>query len=264
MTAAAGTVIVNADDFGMSSAVNHAIVYCFQRGLISSTTMLVNLEGFEEACELAREQGLADRIGIHINLTEGRPLVPELSDNPSLCDAAGHFRRQRALVLRPHDQRQIAAEIAAQIDRCRSRGLSLTHADSHQHVHNEPWLFPVFRRALKRAGIPFLRISRTMSDGGNWSVLKTCGKAAFNGLVQLSGLRCTQQFVSVGTFERMRVGGHWQKSSWEIITHPAFDNHGVLVDHVEGQLLEVRLTRVFNGIRLVSFAEAGQSPRSER
>ncbi|MFM8726986.1 MAG: hypothetical protein ACKON9_17890, partial [Planctomycetaceae bacterium] len=85
----------------------------------------------------------------------------------------------------------------------------------------------------------------------------------FNGWLQLSGLRCTQQFVSVGTFEQMRASGRWQKSSWEIITHPAFDDQGVLVDHVENQLLETRLMRVFNGIRLASFAEAGRSRRSE-
>ncbi|MEY3173281.1 MAG: hypothetical protein RLZZ436_1195 [Planctomycetota bacterium] len=263
MTAAPGTVIVNADDFGMSAAVNRAIVYCFERGLISSATMLANMDGFVEACELVHQQRLRDRVGVHINLTEGRPLLSELAGNPTFCDSAGNFRRQRPAVLWPRDLRQLGSEIAAQIDRCRSQGLPLTHADSHQHVHNEPFVFPVFRRELKRAGIPFLRISRTISEGGSWSAFKTAGKLAFNGLIQLSGLRCTRHMASVDSFERMKAGGSWQASSWEILTHPAFDERGVLMDHVEGKPLEARLKQVFEGIRLISFSEAGRDRRSE-
>lgn len=50
-------VKVNADNFGINSAVNPAIVYYFQRELISSTTMLMNLAGFEEARRSRRSEG---------------------------------------------------------------------------------------------------------------------------------------------------------------------------------------------------------------
>ncbi|MFM7038917.1 MAG: carbohydrate deacetylase [Planctomycetaceae bacterium] len=258
MTTVNGTVIVNADDFGMSTAVNRAIVSSFQQGLISSTTLLANFGGFEDACEWVRQENLADRVGVHLNLTEGRPLLQELQDNPVLCDPAGNFRRQRPRLLRRCDLRQIAAEIAAQIDRCRRQGLPLTHADSHQHVHNEPWVFVVIRRELRRARIPFLRITRTLPEEGRWSVLKAAGKRLFNSWIQLSGLRCTEQLTSVGGFERARGRGDWQATSWEVMTHPMFDERGVLMDHVEGVPLEARLRQVFAGIRLVSFAEAGK------
>lgn len=43
-------IIVNADDFGMSSQINHAIVEAFQKNLISSTTMMANMPAFDEAC----------------------------------------------------------------------------------------------------------------------------------------------------------------------------------------------------------------------
>lgn len=258
MTAVSGTVIVNADDFGMSTAVNRAIVYCFEQGLISSTTLLANFDGFEEACELVREHGLTDRVGVHLNLTEGRPLLRELQDNPVLCDPAGNFRRQRPRMLRRRDRQQIAAEVAAQINRCRSRGVSLTHADSHQHVHNEPWVFAVIRKELRRAGIPFLRISRTRPEDDRWSVIKAAGKRVFNGWIQLSGLRCTRELTSVTGFERARARGDWQSTSWEIMTHPTYDEQGVLMDHVESVPLEARLRRALAGVRPVSFAEAGK------
>ncbi|MFM8476303.1 MAG: carbohydrate deacetylase [Planctomycetaceae bacterium] len=258
MTAVRGTVIVNADDFGMSTAVNRAIVYCFQQGLISSTTLLANFCGFEEACEFVREQRLLNSVGVHINLTEGQPLLQELRDNPVVCGPDGNFRRQRPRILGLSDLRQIAAEVAAQIDRCRSQGLPLNHADSHQHVHTEPLIFSVVRRELRRAGIPFLRVSRTLAEDDHWSMLKAAGKRAFNGLIQLSGLRCTRHLTSVTGFERARAEGSWQTSSWEIMTHPTLDERGVLMDHVERLPLEARLRQAFTGIRLASFAEAGR------
>ena len=45
----ATTLIVNADDFGMSAAVNKAILKAFQEKLISSTSIMANMPGFDEA-----------------------------------------------------------------------------------------------------------------------------------------------------------------------------------------------------------------------
>ena len=46
-------VIVNADDFGMNHNVNLAIDYCFKKNIISSTTIMANMPGFDEAVKLA-------------------------------------------------------------------------------------------------------------------------------------------------------------------------------------------------------------------
>ena len=42
-------VIVNAYDFGQSAVVNRVIMACFRQGLISSTTIMANMPGFDEA-----------------------------------------------------------------------------------------------------------------------------------------------------------------------------------------------------------------------
>ncbi len=78
-------LIVNADDFGQSAVVNRAILDCFQKGLISSTTIMANMPGFDEAVELALAKGLQQNIGVHLNLTDGEPLVSALPAATRRC-----------------------------------------------------------------------------------------------------------------------------------------------------------------------------------
>ncbi len=246
------TVIVNADDFGMSSVINRAIVACFDQRLISSTTIMANMPGFEEACELAVQHQLTDRIGVHLNLTEGTPLLSELRNNPALCDQAGSFRRFRSRILSRADQSQVASEITAQIQRCRKAGLRLTHADSHQHVHNEPMVFLAIQSALKQQGITHLRISRNMDSMSRISV-KRVFKSCFNQMIAFHGLRGTDYFGAVSNFEQFRNASLLGHASFEILTHPSFDGQGVLIDHVENAPLAERLATAFHGIELSAY-----------
>ena len=64
-------VIVNADDFGMNHNVNLAIDYCFKKNIISSTTIMANMPGFDEAVKLACIGKYDKYVGIHFNLVDG-------------------------------------------------------------------------------------------------------------------------------------------------------------------------------------------------
>ena len=48
-------VIINADDFGLTPGVNRGILGAFRDGVLTSTTMLVNLRFFDEAVIIARD-----------------------------------------------------------------------------------------------------------------------------------------------------------------------------------------------------------------
>ena len=67
-------VIVNADDFGLDLDYNQLTLRAFQRGVISSATLMANMPAFEDACRLSHEHALLGRIGLHFNLTYGAPL----------------------------------------------------------------------------------------------------------------------------------------------------------------------------------------------
>lgn len=136
-------LIINADDFGLCSGVNRAIIEAHRKGVITSASLMVNLEGFDEAVDLARLTPSLD-LGIHITLADVRPLCPP-EQIPSLVDRRGYFLRRRrllALLLRRKIQRSdIEREILAQVKKFLNTGLKTSHIDGDQHVH----IFPVIR-----------------------------------------------------------------------------------------------------------------------
>ena len=74
-------IIVNADDFGMSAEANRAIVEAFENNVISSTTLMTNMPGFDEACELAHRRRLLGKIGLRrrksrLEIRDRLPLAP--------------------------------------------------------------------------------------------------------------------------------------------------------------------------------------------
>ena len=144
------------------------------------------------------------------------------------------------------------AEVGAQIQRCRAAGLPLTHADSHQHVHNEPMVFRAIQPVLKHLGIRHLRISRNMDSLPVVSP-KYVAKLCFNRWVAFHGLPGTDFFGTVENFEHFRSTDRLAGASIEILTHPSFDQYGTLIDHLDNLPLEDRLSRAFCDLRLASY-----------
>src|SRR5438128_6027437 len=82
-------LIVNADDFGMSEAVNEAIIRAHREGVLTSTSLMVTGDAAEQAVRLAKENpGLA--VGIHLVAVMGRSVLPH-SEIPTLVDEAQSF-----------------------------------------------------------------------------------------------------------------------------------------------------------------------------
>jgi hypothetical protein len=71
-------LIVNADDFGLSSAVNEAIMRAFEMGIIDRTSAIANAPYFADACQLAIEKGFENRVGVHFNILEGRAISSKI------------------------------------------------------------------------------------------------------------------------------------------------------------------------------------------
>lgn len=152
-------LIANADDFGISEGVNQGIVEAHRRGILTSTTLMANMPAFEHAIGLSRENPSL-RVGIHLNLTTGVPILP-VSEIPTLVGDNGHLlridRMLRQLTLGRLDLRQAEAELGAQVERVLSAGLAPTHLDSHHHVHTHPVLHPIAIRIALRYGIRGIR-----------------------------------------------------------------------------------------------------------
>lgn len=149
-------LIVNADDFGLVPDVSDAIVDTYLAGSVTSTTLMVNTPGTEHAARLAHSNpGLA--VGLHFNLTVGRPLSSR-DEVTSLVEESGDFYDRnilgRKVMCRRVLQSDIEKELYSQLARFRELGLSPTHIDSHQHVHAFPIIFDVVARACSDLNIP--------------------------------------------------------------------------------------------------------------
>ena len=83
-------LIVNADDFGFSEAVNHGILKAMEDGIVTSTSIMANMPGFAHAAALYHEHpDMA--VGVHLNLTCYRPL---LSTHKTLVTETGYFQKK--------------------------------------------------------------------------------------------------------------------------------------------------------------------------
>ena len=155
-------LIVTADDFGLNSSTNHAIIRAHREGILTSASLMVNEPGFDEAVALARENpGLG--VGLHLTLLCGHSTLPA-EKIPGLVNAKGEFGSQPARVgLRYFFQRalqgQLRAEILAQFEKFRSIGLPLDHVDSHHHLHAHPTVFRILIESALQLGITHLRLT---------------------------------------------------------------------------------------------------------
>lgn len=160
-------LIVNADDFGWSGAVTGGIIRAHREGLVTSTTLMANLEGAAEALARARQEAPGLAIGLHLNLTEGRPLAPPGEVAPIL-DRAGRLMPSlatlyRRLRLSGGARRAAARELEAQVRWALDHGLRPSHLDSHKHVHQIPAILPLVIDLARRHGIRAVRTTAELA-----------------------------------------------------------------------------------------------------
>ncbi|MCO5446190.1 carbohydrate deacetylase [Enterococcus faecalis] len=145
-------VIINADDFGYSSGVNAGILKAFQEGVLTSTTLMANMPGCDEAIYLAKANpGLG--VGGHLVLTCGAAKT----FGKSIVDSEGEFYKleQYRQLRCSMDDEEIFNEWCSQIDYLIDNGLNLTHLDSHHHVHTFPENLAITKRIAYKYQLPF-------------------------------------------------------------------------------------------------------------
>jgi len=174
-------LIVNADDFGLTAGVNHAVVTLHRAGVLTSTTLMARARATDEAVQAALAAPSLG-VGCHVVLVDGEPLLKPAVDLHHLADPQrGGFRRSLAGFLpwvlglergggsAAEREREIEAEAFAQMASLLAKGLQITHVDTHKHTHMFPAVLRPVLRAAKRAGV---RVVRNPFEP-RWSVAAT-------------------------------------------------------------------------------------------
>ncbi len=133
-----GPVILNADDYGIAAGVSQGIYELADAGRISATSAIVTLPRW--ATDARRLKALRPKIaiGLHINLTLGKPLGPMPKLAPDNVLPTVGVLVQRALK-RAIDPLEIETEVTRQVALFeREAGFAPDHVDGHQHVHVLP------------------------------------------------------------------------------------------------------------------------------
>jgi predicted glycoside hydrolase/deacetylase ChbG (UPF0249 family) len=150
-------LIVNADDLGSGPGRDRGIFAAFQRGIITSASLLANGPTFTAASREARR--LALPVGVHLNLAEGRSLTGAI---PGITDGRGEFMGKTASRQRfrtgDFSPDRVRREFSAQINRVLEAGVVPDHLDTHQHSFLFPALTGIVLQAAREAGIRALRL----------------------------------------------------------------------------------------------------------
>ncbi len=107
-------LLLRADDLGFSEGVNYGIARTVRSGLVQNCGIMVNMEATQHAVELL--QSLPCCLGLHCNVSVGRPLcppesVPTLVDEDGVFHTSRHYRQAREEFADPVELRR---ELTAQ------------------------------------------------------------------------------------------------------------------------------------------------------
>jgi chitin disaccharide deacetylase len=251
-------LIVNADDFGLTSGVNRAILELHQAGVLTSATLMARATATEEAIEIAKATPSLG-VGCHVVLVDGEPVLSGIHDIPNVADPAyGRFestlgsflnviyrgKKGNRAAWRWKDKvdYQIEIEARAQIQSLQSRGVRLTHIDTHKHTHMFPRVLRPVLRAARSCGI---RAVRNPFEPA-WSVAATPGapitrkmqvrllhalESTFRRIVLEEGLITTEGALGVlatGTLDPETVTSLLRplpaSGTYELVTHPGYND----------------------------------------
>jgi hopanoid biosynthesis associated protein HpnK len=282
-------LIINADDFGLTSGVNHAILEAHGHGVVTSATLMANASAFAGAVAMAQS---APRLGVgcHVVLVDGSPVLAA-SQIPRLVDEQNGARLRQGLssfvllaISGRLDPDQIEAEATEQIRKLQSAGIAVSHLDTHKHTHFLPQVLRPLLRAAQACGIRAVRnpiepirlaqLAERPALWKRWIEVKALHGFAgtFRRLVKETAMitpNGTFGIVATGALDErlfQSIVKNIPDGTWELVCHPGYDDAELQITRTrllesrvrELQVLTSTATRdllVRNGIQLISYRD---------
>lgn len=277
-------LIVNADDFGLTSEINEGIIQAFKRGIVTSTSLIATGEGFSNAVQLIKNNSSID-VGIHLTLIGEKSVLPKQAI-PTLVDDMGKFRKNACQFFFDYlrnriSMKEVKKEFRAQIEKIYDSGIKVTHIDSHQHIHVLPDILKIATELAEEFGIKYIRCPKEKIELSNIFFLRKIPRLVQQIALNIFCFYSRKQLkrYTVDHFFGFYDGGHLRKNRLlkifakqnngisEIMCHPASRNDGktwVKYSHWNYNwhdelncLLDNDISNLIKqqGIQLISFSE---------
>jgi hopanoid biosynthesis associated protein HpnK len=289
-------LIVNADDLGWTQGVSRGIAEAHRNGIVTSTSLLANGCAFEAGVRAARESPRLG-VGVHLNLSDGKPVAPAERVKSLLGENGDFSGGPETLLLRltakKLETKEVEIEWNAQIEKVRAAGIRPTHLDGHKHVQMLPGLFAVALRLAKKHGIEAVRVAHeasslraaltsggeptgvTLKQGVQARGLKLLGRDARE-MTERAGIATADYFCGIAQTGVLTKKGVQQllaslpEGTTELMCHPGYADADLEKSatrlqksrQTELEILtdnDIRKSIASLGIRLINYGEIGNS-----
>jgi chitin disaccharide deacetylase len=254
-------LILNADDFGLTTGINQSIMELHHAGALTSATLMATAAHFPAAAAESLANGHALGVGCHVVLVDGTPALPA-HEIQGLAPHSGRFRPSLGafvadLLRGAIPEAEIELEATAQIHRLQSAGVHITHLDTHKHTHMFPAVLRPLLRAARHCGIRAIRNpfepewATTATAHAPWTrklqvrLLRRL-RPQFLENVRQAGLAATDGAVGVlatGTLDASTLTqllDRMPEGTWELVCHPGYYDQGL--EAITTRLKESRAT----------------------
>ncbi|WP_027340770.1 chitin disaccharide deacetylase [Halonatronum saccharophilum] len=201
-------LIVNADDFGLTDGCNEGIIKAMKDGVVRATTIMINMSKAQDAIKLVKENGI-EGLGLHLTLTCGSP-ISSLDKVPTLIADEKRFYRRRGELLPVMNLKEVEFELRNQIETFLGSGLTLTHLDSHHHIHSDDGVRGVVIKLAKEYDLPLRQPNSQVKEEINREGVMTTDHFSMDFYGEGANVENLKKIIN--SFE----GG-----TIEIMTHPA-------------------------------------------
>ncbi|MBA7638588.1 Carbohydrate deacetylase [subsurface metagenome] len=142
-----------------------------REGVVKSVSFITNTTYFEESLAVLRRHPDIS-VGVHLNLTDGKPLSPPTNLrfllNRKVTFLGSHSKVIWAVISHFTNLEHIKYEFELQIKRLLNHNINISHLDSHGYVHIIPPLFKIVSELARKFRIPFIRIPREKLSLGDY------------------------------------------------------------------------------------------------
>jgi hypothetical protein len=222
-------LIVNADDYGYTRGVSQGIRLAHLRGIVTSTTAMMNYPGAVEDLRMAVKECPRLGLGLHLVLTSGSPVLPA-EKVPDLVNLEGKFYKYGPFVERMHqiNLTQVNLEWHAQVEAFKKAiGRLPDHLDSHHHSsYFTPALFELMLDLADELKVPI-----RLPIGMQGTALAEISSPVIGNRIAKNTIGYAQVFVDGFyddgvTLENLvsilqQIAGDDEHDTFELMTHPA-------------------------------------------